>query len=100
MNLWLVSPDSRNIGAIGKLLVVDNKRATIHVFVLPTVQRLIRKCWKRDPERRPTFNQILNQLEVMKFKLTANVNSSKLSEFVKKVKDWEETNDILTAVAH
>jgi hypothetical protein len=36
----------------------------------------------------------------MKFKLTVNVNSSKLSEFVKKVKDWEETNNILTPIAH
>jgi hypothetical protein len=36
----------------------------------------------------------------MKFKLTANVNSSKLSEFVKKVKDWEETNATPAAIAH
>jgi serine/threonine protein kinase len=86
--------------AVAKLLIVEDKRPTIPAFVLPTVQRLIRKCWKRDPERRPTFNQILDQLEAMKFKLTANANSSKLSEFVKKVKDWEETNDAPTAIAH
>jgi mitogen-activated protein kinase kinase kinase 9 len=86
--------------AVAKLLLVEDTRPTIPAFVLPTVQRLIRKCWKREPERRPTFNQILDQLEAMKFKLTANVNSSKLSEFVKKVKDWEETNDAPTAIAH
>jgi hypothetical protein len=62
-------------------------RPTIPVFVLPAVQRLIRKCWKPDPSRRPTFDQILDRLEAMKFKLTANANSSKLSEFVKSVKD-------------
>jgi hypothetical protein len=39
-------------------------------------------------------------LEAMKFKLTANVNSSKLSEFVKSVKDGEETNAAPTAFAH
>jgi serine/threonine protein kinase len=86
--------------AVAKLLVVDNARPAIPTFVLPAVQRLIRKCWKSDPSHRPTFNQILNRLEAMKFKLTANVNSSKLSEFVNKVKDWEETNDVLTVVAH
>jgi hypothetical protein len=36
----------------------------------------------------------------MKFKLTANVNSSKLFEFVKKVKDLEAANDLLTAMLH
>jgi hypothetical protein len=71
---------------------MENKRPTIPTFVLPAVQRLIRKCWKREPSRRPTFDQILNQLEAMKFKLTANMNSTKLSEFVQKIKDWEATN--------
>jgi serine/threonine protein kinase len=86
--------------AVAKLLVVDNERPTIPAFVLPAVQRLIRKCWKRDHWRRPTFNQILDRLEAMKFKLTANVNSSKLSEFVKKIKDWEEITATATASVH
>jgi hypothetical protein len=86
--------------AVARLLVVDNARPTMPAFVLPAVQRLIRKCWKRDPSRRPTFDQILNRLEVMKFKLTANVNSSKLSEFVQKIKDGEEINDTPTALPH
>jgi hypothetical protein len=86
--------------AVEKLLVVDGKRPVIPDFVLPAVQRLIRQCWKRNSWHRPTFNQILDRLEVMKFKLTANMNSSKLSEFVKRVKDWKETNVALTALAH
>jgi serine/threonine protein kinase len=83
--------------AVAKLLVVDNTRPLIPAFVLPAVQSLIGKCWKRDPGRRSTFNQILDRLEAMNFKLTANVNSSKLSEFVKKIKDKEESNDTTTA---
>jgi serine/threonine protein kinase len=86
--------------AVAKRLIVDNARPTIPAFVLPAVQRLICKCWKRDPSRRPTFNQILNHLEAMKFKLTANVNSPKLCDFVQKVKDWEETNSAPTALSH
>jgi serine/threonine protein kinase len=84
--------------AIAKLLIIDNKRPTIPAFVLPPVQSLIRKCWRRDRWRRPTFDQILERLKFMKFKLTANVNSSKLSEFVTKVKNWEETNAASTAL--
>jgi hypothetical protein len=50
--------------------------------------------------RRPTFNESLNELPAMKFKLTANVNSSKFSKFAQKGEDWEQTNDILTVLAH
>jgi serine/threonine protein kinase len=91
-------PKHLNQLAVAKFLIVDNKRPTIPAFVLPAVQSLIRKCWKRDAGRRPTFNQVLDMLELMKFKLTANVNSSKLSEFVTRVKDWEETNAASTAL--
>jgi hypothetical protein len=73
--------------AIAKLLTVTDERPTIPSFVLPPVQRIIHQCWKRDRWRRPTFGQILDQLEAMQVKLTPNVNSSKLSEFVKEIKD-------------
>jgi serine/threonine protein kinase len=85
---------------IARQLIARDERPTIPAFVLPAVQRLIRKCWKNDPPCRPTFHQILDQLEAMNFKLTANVNSSKLSKFVKEVKGWEESNTALTALAH
>jgi hypothetical protein len=93
-------PKHWNQLAIAKLLIIDDKRPTIPTFVLPVVKKLICQCWKRKLSRRPTFNQILNQLEEMKFKLTINVNSSKLSEFVKSVKDWEETSAAPAAFAH
>jgi serine/threonine protein kinase len=93
-------PKHLNQLLIAKLLVIDNKRPTIPIFVLPAVKQLICQCWKRKLWRRPTFDQILNRLEAMKFKLTANVNSSKLSEFVKSVNDWEKTNATPTSFAH
>jgi hypothetical protein len=74
---------------IAKRLIIENKRPIIPAFVLPAVQELIHKCWKRDYWRRPTFNDILDQLEAMNFKLTADVKSLKLSEFVRQIKDWE-----------
>jgi hypothetical protein len=79
--------------------IARDKRPIIPDFVLPAVQRLICKWWKRDRWRRPVFDQILDWLEAMKFKLIPIVNSSKLFEFVKNAKDWEETNDVLTARA-
>jgi hypothetical protein len=75
--------------AVAKLLILDDSRPDIPDFVLPEVAKLICDCWATDPDDRPSFHQILVRLERMNFKLTANVNSSKVSEFVKKVKEWE-----------
>jgi hypothetical protein len=71
------------------LLIVEDVRPDIPDFVLPEVAKLICDCWATDPGDRPPFHQILRRLERMRFKLTANVNSSKLSEFVKKVNELE-----------
>jgi serine/threonine protein kinase len=68
-----------------KLLVVDNARPDIPEFVLPSTKSLICKCWQRNPCHRPSFNHILDWLTVIQFKLTPNVNSSKLSRFVKTI---------------
>jgi hypothetical protein len=56
------------------------------------VKKFISHCWARDPADRPSFSQILNRLKEMNFKLTANVNSLKLFEFLKKTEDWEAAN--------
>jgi serine/threonine protein kinase len=75
--------------AVAKLLIDEDARPDIPDFVLPEVAKLIRDCWATDPDNRPPFHQILQRLERMNFKLTANVNSSKLLEFVKTVKERE-----------
>jgi hypothetical protein len=62
-----------------KLLIMDDARPAISGFVIPEVEKAIRDCWATDPDDRPSFSQILRRLERMNFKLTANVNSSKLS---------------------
>jgi serine/threonine protein kinase len=75
--------------AVIKLLNMDDARPAISGFVLPEVEKLIRDCWATDPDDRPSFSQILRRSERTNFKLTANVNSLQLSEFVKKVKECE-----------
>jgi serine/threonine protein kinase len=82
-------PKSLKQQVAAKLLIVDDARPDIPDFVLPEVAKLICDCWATDPGDRPLFHQILRRLERMNFKLTANVNSLKLSEFVKKAKEWE-----------
>jgi serine/threonine protein kinase len=76
--------------AIAELLIIEDARPDIPDFVHPEVGKLIRDCWTTNPDDRPSFDQILRRLERMDFKQTAHVNASKLSDFVKKIKDREQ----------
>jgi hypothetical protein len=76
--------------AVAKLLILNDEHPDNPDFVLPEAGKLRGEGWVTDPDDRPSFNEILRRLERMNFKLTVNVNSSKLSKFVKKVKEWKE----------
>jgi serine/threonine protein kinase len=60
--------------------------------VLPRTKELICDCLAPDYRERPSFSEILNRLEEMRFKLTAGVNSSKVTAFVKEITEWETNN--------
>jgi hypothetical protein len=59
--------------------------------VLPRARKLIEDCWEEDPDERPRFDEIVDRLKEMEFKLTANVNSAKVLKFVEGIEEWEET---------
>jgi hypothetical protein len=77
-------------------VVIDKERPEIPDFIVPAVQKLITDCWATKPDDRPSFEEIVDRLEEMKFKVFENVNSAKLSRFLKKMKQWEKDN---TAIA-
>jgi hypothetical protein len=65
------------------------KRPEIPDSVLPGPRALIQDCWQDDPDHRPTFEEIVDRLVEMKFKVAAGVNSAKVREFVRKIEEWE-----------
>jgi serine/threonine protein kinase len=80
-----VFPEEFGTWRILKLLVLDNFRPEIPAFVAPAVNDLITECWAQDPSDRPTFDNIFERLEEMQFKVRPDVDSSKLSAFVKRM---------------
>jgi isochorismate hydrolase len=62
-------------------------------FVLPSTRELITDCWAEEPGDRPCFEDIVDRLKEMKFKVMPNVNSWKLSAFVKEIEEWEMRNE-------
>jgi serine/threonine protein kinase len=75
--------------AIAKLVIVDEFRPEIPEWVLPEVKKLMTDCWSDDPDDRPSFRIIFKRLKDIDFKVTAAVNSGKLSKFVKEIKTLE-----------
>jgi aurora kinase len=73
-------------------VVIKRERPDIPKFVLPNTRELIEDCWATDPGDWPSFEEIVERLVKMKFKLMSNVNSHKISEFVKKIEQLESQN--------
>jgi serine/threonine protein kinase len=70
----------------------EHSMPDIPEFVLPSVRELITDCWAEEPGDRLSFDEIVDRLKEMKFKLMPNVNSWKLSAFVKEIEEWESHN--------
>jgi hypothetical protein len=60
--------------------------------VLPPARELITTCWKDDPDDRTTFEEIVDRLEEMRWKVTADVDSVEVAKFVKRIEKWEKEN--------
>jgi serine/threonine protein kinase len=73
-------------------LVLRNYRPEIPNWVFPETAELIRDCWADNHRERLCFSGILDRLEEMRFKLIRRVNSSKLTDFVNEMKEWEAIN--------
>jgi serine/threonine protein kinase len=72
--------------------VVNDERPEIPEWVLPSIRKLITDCWAKDPRERPSFKEIVSQLEELKFKVTYDVNSLKLKKFVNEIEELERVN--------
>jgi serine/threonine protein kinase len=73
-----------------KTIAVDRARPAIPNFVDRKVRLLISDCWKQKPNKRPSFEEILERLDEMDFRITAGLDSTKVRRFVKAVKDREK----------
>jgi serine/threonine protein kinase len=73
-----------------KMVVEDRARPTIPAFVNKEIRRLIGDCWKQKADKRPSFEDILERLEEMDFKITTGVSSVKVRRFVAAVKGREK----------
>jgi TPR repeat protein len=82
-------PKTMGFWKIAKLMLMTEWEPNVPDFVLSETRKLIYDCLTVDYLERPSFSEILERLEGMKFKLMAGVNSLKIKEFVKQIKAHE-----------
>jgi serine/threonine protein kinase len=91
-------PKSLTESQIAHILLFTDEMPEIPEFVPLHTQELITDCWAIDPDDRPSFEEIVNRLVGMKFKLTPNVNSSKITKFFKEIENWEASHQQETMI--
>jgi serine/threonine protein kinase len=73
-------------------VAIKHELPDIPKSVVPSARELITECWAEKPHHRISFDDIVDRLKEMKFKVMPNVNSSKLSAFVTKIEGLESHN--------
>jgi hypothetical protein len=71
-------------------LVTTGTRAELPLGMSEEVKSLITRCWQGDPDRRPSFSDILRDLEQIDFKNLPDVDSLAVRQFVKEVRCEQE----------
>jgi serine/threonine protein kinase len=71
-------------------VALNDERPEIPESILPSTGDLITDCWAKEPDDRSSFEEIVDRLAEMQFKVIPNVNSSKLLAFANTIKEFEE----------
>lgn len=70
--------------------VKNGERPLFHVPVLKSYQNLIKKCWSQDPNKRPSFDQIVRELQKDAGFITDAVNSDDFKNYIRYIEACQE----------
>jgi serine/threonine protein kinase len=82
-----VFPKDMNSYQMALVLILGTWRFNIPDIVSAVAEKLIRDCLVMDYRDRPSFDDILERVSKIEFKLMADVNSVKITEVVAGVED-------------
>ena len=68
--------------------VVRGERPTIDKTVPEVYRQLIERCWSQEPEKRPTFDQIVDELQHGEF-ISPMIDNDSYQEYIEYVKEFK-----------
>ena len=72
--------------------VCSGKRPEFKNPIKESYKNLIERCWSQDPEKRPTFTEIVNVLEKPEF-ITDLIDSSQFNNYIDYIKNYAKVFD-------
>jgi serine/threonine protein kinase len=63
--------------------LADGERAELPGELSLEIRSIISRCWAQNPDDRPSFTDVLNELKQMKFEILAGVDGSAVDQFLK-----------------
>jgi hypothetical protein len=69
--------------------ITDENWPEIPKSVGSRLKELIERCWKPDPQDRPSFDQIFFDLKKMRYRLFDDVDSGGLERFANETLRWQ-----------
>jgi serine/threonine protein kinase len=85
-------PRGFTVYKLASMVGIQDERPEIPEFVLPSTRKLIMDCWTTEPDDRPSFEEIVDTLKEMRFKVMPEVNSAKIRAIVNEIEEREAHN--------
>jgi serine/threonine protein kinase len=73
-------------------LVLTNRRADLPDAMPEAMKTLIKQCWAEDPDDRPSFHDILSELERIQFQIHPQVKWPAVKEFLADIRSSPKQN--------
>jgi serine/threonine protein kinase len=83
-----VFPKEANAAQVYRLHA-DKKRPEIPAWIVPSLVKLIQKCWSPDPDLRPSFDEVYATLEESGFQFFDDVNTDAMRNYISEVASQE-----------
>lgn len=77
----------KNLNVLYSEIVNNSFRPKFNDKIPESYKKLIECCWSQSPQKRPTFNEIVNLLKSDEGLITKNVNKNEFNEYVKKIEN-------------
>jgi serine/threonine protein kinase len=71
----------------------SQERPSISNHVGLALGTLIQRCWSPDPDDRPSFNEMIHDIQSNEFKLVPEANTDIVRSYVRGVLDWEQMRE-------